>query len=147
MPDEARARKQKHIADHYPPMRPSEVFAARLRKVRNARELTQTELAYRVESGGVPMNRAALLRIESGVRGLSLDEAFAITAALPAAFAHMLTPPDDASLRLDDKLAIDGSDREWREWIRTSPERRTPGRSREDDVQPTNFQRDLEHSR
>ena len=116
MTDEARARKQEHIAAHYTRLRPSEVFGERLREVRRARGLSQTELAYSVDSRGVPMNKAALLRIESRERGLSLDEAIAITAALPAAPAHMLTPPNDAYLKLDDKIAIDGEG--VREWLR-----------------------------
>jgi transcriptional regulator with XRE-family HTH domain len=75
--------------------RPSEVFAVRLRETRKARNLSQTELARRMTNAGRPMSKEALLRIENGTRGLSLDEAIALIAVLFAVPPHLLTPPGD----------------------------------------------------
>jgi transcriptional regulator with XRE-family HTH domain len=88
--------------------RPSEVFATRLRETRKARGFSQTELAQQMTEQGQPMSKAALLRIENGERGLSLDEALAFAAVLYAVPAHLLSPPDDAIVRLTDKLGVDG---------------------------------------
>ena len=57
---------------------------------------------------GRPMSKAALLRIENGDRGLSLDEALAFAAVLFAVPAQMLTPPDDETLWLTEKMGVDG---------------------------------------
>ena len=62
------------------------------------------------------MSKAALLRIESGERGLSLDEALALAHGLNAVTAHLLSPPEGAFIALTDKFAMDGSG--LREWIR-----------------------------
>jgi transcriptional regulator with XRE-family HTH domain len=88
--------------------RPSEVFATRLRDTRKARGLSQTELAQRMTERGRPMSKAALLRIENGERGLSLDEALAFAAVLFAVPAHLLSPPDDAIVWLTDNMGVDG---------------------------------------
>jgi hypothetical protein len=50
-------------------MKPSEVFARRLRDTRKACGLTQTALAQRATDEGRELDRAAALRIESGERG------------------------------------------------------------------------------
>jgi transcriptional regulator with XRE-family HTH domain len=88
--------------------RPSEVFATRLRDTRKARELSQTELAQRMTERGRPMSKAALLRIENGERGLSLDEALAFAAVLFVAPAHLLSPRDEETVWLTDNMAVDG---------------------------------------
>jgi hypothetical protein len=67
-------------------------------------------------SSGVPMSKTALLGIERGKRGLSLDEALAITAQLNAVFAHMLTPPEGAFVQIDDKYGADAVG--FREFLR-----------------------------
>ena len=85
-------------------LRPSEIFARRLREVRTARGESQETLAQTMtERGACPLSKAALLRIEKGKgfdeggRGLSLDEAIALAAVLNAAPAHLLTPPEGES--------------------------------------------------
>jgi transcriptional regulator with XRE-family HTH domain len=91
-------------------MRPSEVFAARLRETRQARGLSQSELARQMTDQGRPLSKAALLRIENGQRGLSLDEAMAISAILRVAPALMLSPADDDSyVWLTDKEGVNAS--------------------------------------
>jgi transcriptional regulator with XRE-family HTH domain len=94
---------------------PSEVFASRLREIRKARDLSQTELARRMTEEGRPMNKAALLRIENGQRGLSLDEALALAELLKVAPAHLLSPPDDAMVWLTDNRGVDGAG--MRNWL------------------------------
>ena len=90
-------------------MRPSAVFAARLREIRKARGLSQELLAHSMTEGGRPLNKAALLRIESGERGLALDEALALAALLHAAPAHLLSPPEEEALVwLTDQRGVDG---------------------------------------
>ena len=97
-------------------MRPSEVFAGRLRETRKARGgMSQTELAERMTDAGRPLSRAALLRLESGSRGLLLDEALALAVCLWVAPAHLLTPPDGAVVGLTDKMAVD----DLRDWFAT----------------------------
>lgn len=88
--------------------RPGEVFGQRLRDVRRAHGVTQTELAARMTSGGRPMSREALNRIENGSRGISLDEAVALAHLLQVSFAHMLTPPDGAFVGATDQVGFDG---------------------------------------
>lgn len=96
--------------------RPSEVFAARLRETRKARGLSQTELARRMTESGRPLSKEALLRIENGTRGLSLDEALALTAVLFVVPPHLLTPPGDEIVWLTDKVGVDGEG--MRAWLR-----------------------------
>jgi transcriptional regulator with XRE-family HTH domain len=96
--------------------RPSEVFAARLRETRRARNMSQTKLAQRMTDWGRPMSREALLRIENESRGVSLDEALALIACLFAVPPHLLTPPGDEYVWLTDNLGVNGE--EMRAWLR-----------------------------
>jgi len=96
-------------------MQPSDVFGARLREIREGRGFTQLELAARLEAKGRPMNKAAILRIEKGVRGVSLDEAFALAAVLVVAPAHLLSPPDGEHVWLTGNMAVNGA--EMRNWF------------------------------
>ncbi len=75
--------------------KPSEVFALRLRETREARNITQTELARRMSDAGYPMKKKAILEIEKGQRKITLDEALALAWVLPAAPMNLLAPPGD----------------------------------------------------
>jgi transcriptional regulator with XRE-family HTH domain len=98
-------------------LRPSAVFAARLRETREARgKVPQAILAQQLTENGVPMGRAALTEIEKGVRRVSIDEALALAAHLNAAPAGLLTPPTGAYVRLSDAYAVDGGG--MREFLR-----------------------------
>ncbi len=97
--------------------RPTEVFAARLKEVRKARGMSQAELAERATQAGVPLGKLALMRIENGQRGVSLDEMVALTELLGASPAHMLCPDDGEWIALHDNTAVDGSG--LRFWLRT----------------------------
>lgn len=97
-------------------LKPSEVFAVRLRETRIARRISQTELARLVTERGVPMSKAAVLRVENRERGLSLDEALALTMALNAVPAYLLSPPEGTVVAVNDSFAMDGAG--IREWLR-----------------------------
>lgn len=109
---------------------PSQVFAMRLRETRKARGLTQVELARRVQSSGRRISPTALVRVERCVRGLSLDEAFALTEALQAVPLYMLTPPADTAIRMSENVATDGAG--LREWFVSG----IPGRGGPDSIPP-----------
>jgi transcriptional regulator with XRE-family HTH domain len=96
-------------------LRPSAVFAARLRKIRDDRGLSQAELARQMTEQGRPMSKAAVLRIENGERGLSLDEALAFATVLSAVPAHLLSPPDGEHVWLTESLGLTGA--ELRNWL------------------------------
>jgi transcriptional regulator with XRE-family HTH domain len=97
-----------------PKLVPSEVFASRLRAIRKERGLSQDDVARRMTEGGRPLSKVALLRIEKGTRGLSLDEALALARVLDVAPAHLLSPPDGSTVSLTDNVAVDGAGlRNW----------------------------------
>jgi transcriptional regulator with XRE-family HTH domain len=82
-------------------MRPSEVFATRLREVREAKRLSQADLAARLGELGVPVNRATVARTETGTRGITLDDALLYAAALGPSPVNMFLP-----LRSDDPVEL-----------------------------------------
>jgi transcriptional regulator with XRE-family HTH domain len=54
--------------------------------------LTQAEVAGRLEEIGYPLPRTALAEIEAGKRGVSLNDALAIAAAVGVAPVYMIVP-------------------------------------------------------
>jgi transcriptional regulator with XRE-family HTH domain len=111
---------------------PSEVFRSRLRETRNARGVSQGELARRMRDAGYPMDKSAVLRIEKGERGISLDEALAFAAILFASPAHLLSPPGDEIVWLTSNRGFDGEGmRAWLlhgdEWIATASDYQRSG--------------------
>ncbi len=105
-------------------LRPSEVFARRLRETRKARGLTQEALGEMLRRSGIPMSKTALLGIERAAdqdrvqeaRGLSLDEALAIAAVLNAAPSNMLAPPEGSVVQITDRISTDSLG--FREFLR-----------------------------
>jgi transcriptional regulator with XRE-family HTH domain len=97
-------------------LRPSEVFARRLRALRVSRRWTQSELAQRMEEQGRPISKTALLRIEKGERALTLDEACALTLVLRGVPAQLLSPPEGEMLGLTGQQGVDGTG--LRNWLR-----------------------------
>jgi hypothetical protein len=97
--------------------RPSDVFRARLRETRKRRDnMSQAELGRRMREAGYPLDKAAVLRIEKGERGISLDEALAFASVLAAVPAQMLTPPGDEYVYLTKNVGVNGSG--MRAWLR-----------------------------
>jgi len=64
---------------------------------------------------GRPLSKVALLRIETGKRGLSLDEALALARLLDVAPAHLLSPPDGSTVSLTNQRGVDGAG--MRNWL------------------------------
>jgi transcriptional regulator with XRE-family HTH domain len=97
-------------------LRPSEVFAQRVREVREGRRWSQQDLADRLAAIGLPTDRATIARTETGARGVSLDDAVAYCAALSAQFVHLIVPIEgDVSLAVG-SVAIEASTA--RGWLR-----------------------------
>lgn len=76
------------------------------------------ELADKVKEIGGRLDRAAIAKIESGARNVSLDEALLLAVALDVSPVHLFIPLDDKELvQVAPKLdAV--SARDAREWIR-----------------------------
>ena len=108
-------------------MRPSNVFAARLKEVRTGKGWTQQQLADQLGELGRTLDRAAIARIEAGDRQVSIDELIEISAALGTTPVHMIVPiSGDQPLHVAPRLSV--SPREARQWIRGQ------GPLREEDV-------------
>lgn len=95
---------------------PSEVFRARLREVRRLRGWTQADLASALTRAGVDLGESAVVRMERGIRGVSLDEAIAIATVLGVSPLHMMVPLDDNGAQLTPRLAVSTVDA--RAWLR-----------------------------
>lgn len=76
---------------------PSQVFARRMRRYRERRGWTQKALAGELADIGWKVDRAQLARIESGDRGIALDEAIMIAWALALPPALVYLPLGEAS--------------------------------------------------
>jgi transcriptional regulator with XRE-family HTH domain len=76
--------------------RPRDLFAERLRDLREGRGWSQRDLADELERSGSPMDRAVIARIETGKRGVSLDEAILFAAVLGTSLENMIVPSDIA---------------------------------------------------
>jgi transcriptional regulator with XRE-family HTH domain len=81
--------------------RPSKLFAEQLAAVRGRKGWTQHQLAERLRTLGVPLDRGALSKIEAEIRGVSLDEAIALAAALEVSPLSLFAPR-----RRDEKVAV-----------------------------------------
>lgn len=98
-----------------------DVLAANLAAVRQRVGMSSAqELADKVKELGGRLDRAAIAKIESKARNVSLDEALLLAAALDVAPVHLLFPLDDAELveiapKLDPVNAADA-----RSWLRGS---------------------------
>jgi len=76
-------------------MRPSEAFRQSVVRLRKRYGWRQVDLAERAG-----LERSALSKIERGVRGVSIDEMFAISAALGTSPTHLVAPGDGAELEV-----------------------------------------------
>jgi transcriptional regulator with XRE-family HTH domain len=94
---------------------PGDVFRARLTEARKARGWSKAALARRLEEIGHPLHETAIVRIESGKRGVTLDDSVAIAAALDVAPIHLWLPIDgDEPIALTPALEVDIEHaREW----------------------------------
>jgi transcriptional regulator with XRE-family HTH domain len=99
------------------PKTPANIFAERVKEVRQLRGLSQTELAQRLR-----IDRTTVSHIESGKRSdVSLTHLFAFAKALDIAPVYLLSPRRmDESIRLS-PFGEPVPGQEAREWIRGKP--------------------------
>jgi transcriptional regulator with XRE-family HTH domain len=85
----------------------TDVFAQRLRSVRERKGWTQQRVAARLGELGTRIDRASLAKIETGRRKVSLNEAVAIAAALGTSPAVLFLPIESRSMvRLTGQLEV-----------------------------------------
>ena len=96
--------------------RPSDLFARRLRELRDARGWSQRDFADELARLGEPMDRAIIARVETDNRGISLDEAILFAAALGTSLENMIVPSDvgvpgsSQTVQIAGKLAVPARD-------------------------------------
>ncbi len=73
-----------------PQLTPSEAFIRTVRAARNRRGWNQQQLAERLTELGVPTAQSTVARLEKGKRGVSLDDALALSVALDVSLMHMV---------------------------------------------------------
>jgi transcriptional regulator with XRE-family HTH domain len=78
-----------------------EVFAERLREVRNRRDWSTRELARRVTELGHPLAHTAIWKLEQGERVASLQDVLSLSLALGVSPLYMISP-----VRGDDRLQV-----------------------------------------
>lgn len=71
---------------------PSQVLAERLARLRGRRGWSARQLAERLEELGYPLSRVTIAKIENRQRGVSLDDAVALAAALDVPPACLIFP-------------------------------------------------------
>jgi len=95
----------------------TEVLAAQLPAIRARRQLSAAALAQRVKGLGGGLDRAAISKIETGARGVSLDEAIMLAVALDLAPVHLFVPRDDGdTVSLTPVVSVAADD--VRGWVR-----------------------------
>ena len=99
-----------------PAVRPSEVFASRLRELRERQRLTQQDLADRLEALGAKTDRATIARTESGSRGIALDDALLYATALNVPLTVLITGPGENPIAVAPKRTATPA--EVRDWLK-----------------------------
>ena len=95
--------------------RPSEIAAERIRVLRKRHGWTEQQLADRLTELGSPMDRVAIVKVESGKRGLPLDEAFRSALALDVAPINLFLPLEDEDVQITPRMVA--SSTELRSWV------------------------------
>jgi transcriptional regulator with XRE-family HTH domain len=99
-----------------PTPRPSQVFASRLREVRERRRWSQQDLCDHLARIGAPTDKATIARTETGKRGISLDDAVMYAAALGPSLLNLTLPLDPvADVALAPKKVV--AARAARRWL------------------------------
>lgn len=75
--------------------RPERVLAQQLKAIRQGRGISARALAEKIATNGGTLDRVAIASIEANKRGVSLDEALELAAALDMAPLHLFIPLDD----------------------------------------------------
>lgn len=74
---------------------PNQVVGERVRTLRDARGLSQRDLAARVQALGVRIHHPGIGKVEQGQRRLDISELFAFAYALDVSPMHLMVPADD----------------------------------------------------
>jgi len=88
----------------------SEALSANVREVRDARKLSQAELAARMTDLGRSTQATAIAKLEGGDRRVDVDELVILSAALNVSLARLLAgadPDPDALVSLLPGIAVD----------------------------------------
>ncbi|MFN2557221.1 MAG: helix-turn-helix domain-containing protein [Nitriliruptorales bacterium] len=95
----------------------SEVFGPQLRAVREALGWSQREVVRRLADLGVEMEPATLNHIETGQRGIGLDEALELAAALECSPLYLMFPTSrGAEVQIAPRVVVEAS--AARRWMR-----------------------------
>lgn len=100
---------------------PEKILGEQLSNIRARQGWTAEQFADRVvELGGPRLDRATISRIEGGHRGVSLDEALILAAALGVAPVNLFVPMADTTYPAPVQLtrAIQVGAQEFRNWVR-----------------------------
>src|SRR5262245_21538204 len=100
------------------PRRPAQIVADRVAEARDSRGWSQARLARELQRLGYDKSRSTLTKLEGGrYRNVSVDDLFALAAALGIAPTYLLTPlEDDSIVAVAPKVQLPA----WavRKWIR-----------------------------
>lgn len=102
-----------HDTEMTPAARPSEVLVERMKYLRNRQGMTAQDLAAEVARHGGNLSRATIAKIESGLRGVSLDEALLLAYALNVAPVHLFVLTDEQPMLIGRWTVGSGRVREW----------------------------------
>jgi transcriptional regulator with XRE-family HTH domain len=98
------------------PASPSETFAKELGRTRESKRITQQQLCERLEEMGVRIDRTAVGKIETGKRSVTVDELFALAAALRVSPLTLVIPRADPMMRVTPKYEVPSG--EVQQWVR-----------------------------
>ena len=102
-----------HDPEMTPAARPSEILVERMKYLRTRQGMTAQDLAAAVAKHGGNLSRATIAKIESGLRGVSLDEALLLAYALNVAPLHLFVPTDERPMLIGRWTVGSGRVREW----------------------------------
>jgi transcriptional regulator with XRE-family HTH domain len=92
--------------------------ALRVRRLRERHGLSQQDLADKLASYGIALDRSAVARLERGRRGISLEEAMYLALAIDVAPVHLIVDPDGELPIVIGKTSPPVAPFEARGWIR-----------------------------
>lgn len=95
------------------PPKPSQVLVERLRELRRQQGMSAADLSDRIADLGEHLSRATISKIETGQRGVSLDEALLLAYALSVAPTHLICPTDERPVQLGRWTVGSGRLRAW----------------------------------
>jgi transcriptional regulator with XRE-family HTH domain len=95
---------------------PSEILVGELQAARGRKGWTQRQLADRLEELGAPLDRSTIAKVESGKRGVLLDEVFWFAVALDVSPPALVLPRDAEPVQL--APALEAGSWEALQWFR-----------------------------